>query len=91
MYSKFPRYQPERHVTGPVQLFLFIADLDHGRNQRLLTQCSLQLCLCLFCNQTQFFIYLSGEALYGECSYIEEKAVYVIIIHSKTTMGIAVL
>ena len=42
--------------------------------------------LCLFCNQTRSLIYRSGEALYGECSYIEEaeEAVYVIIIHGKT-------
>ena len=42
-----------------------------------MTQCSLQLCLCRFICQ-------SGEALYGECSYIEEKAVYINIIHGKT-------
>ena len=50
----------------------------------LMTHCSFQLCLCLFCNQTRRFIYRSGEAQYGECSYIEEEAVYVIIIHAKT-------
>ena len=49
-----------------------------------MTHCSLQFHLCLFCNQTQRFIYRSGEALYRECSYIEEKVVYVDNIHSKT-------
>ena len=48
-----------------------------------MTHCSLQLCLCLCCNQTQRFIYRSGQALYRECSYIEVKVVYVIIIHGK--------
>ena len=49
-----------------------------------MTHCSLQLCLCLFYNQTRRIIYRSGEALYGECSYIEEEAVYVINIQGKT-------
>ena len=40
--------------------------------------------MCLFCNQTQRFIYRSGEALYGECSFVEEQPVYVINIHGKT-------
>ena len=39
-----------------------------------ITQCSFQLCLCLFYNQTRRVIYRSDEALYGECSYIEEKS-----------------
>jgi len=33
--------------------------------------------------QIRCFIYRSGDALYRECSYIEEKAVYVINIHVK--------
>jgi len=49
-----------------------------------MSQCLLQLCLCLFCNQTRRFIYRSGEALYRESSYIEEKAVCVVNIHGKT-------
>ena len=32
----------------------------------------------------QCFIYRSGVALCGECSYVEEKSKYVIIIHGKT-------
>ena len=44
----------------------------------LMTQCSLQLCLCLCCNQTRRFIYRSGEVLHGECSYREDKAMYAI-------------
>ena len=72
---------------------VFIVDLDQGWKQNkslltietfLLALCSLQLCLCLFCNQTRRFIYRSGEALYGECAYKEEEAVYVINIHGKT-------
>ena len=38
-----------------------------------MTQCSLQLCLGLFCNQTWRFIYRSDEALYVECSHIKEN------------------
>ena len=49
-----------------------------------MTQCLLQFCLCLFWNLTRRFTYVSGEALYGEYSYIEEKAVYIVIIHDKT-------
>jgi len=48
----------------------------------LMTHCSLQLCLRQFCNQTRCFIYRSGEALNGECSNIEGKAVYINIICS---------
>ena len=39
--------------------------------------------MCLFCNQIWRCIYRYGEALYGECSYIEE-AVYMNIIHGNT-------
>ena len=52
-----------------------------------MTQCSLQLCLCLCCNQTRRFIYRSGGALYRKCAYIEEEeeeAVYVVNIHGRT-------
>ena len=59
-------------------------DPDYSLNFFLMTQCSMQLCLRLVSNQTRRFIYRSGEALYRECSYIEENAVYVINIHDKT-------
>ena len=67
---------PKKLVIWPVLPLVFIDDLDPGWKQSksqltvetfLLTQCSLQLCLCLFCNQTQRFLYQSGE-----CSYIEK-------------------
>ena len=34
------------------------------------------------------FIYRSSEAIYGECSYIEEKAVYINIIHGKSVQWV---
>ena len=81
-----------KHVFWPVQPLVFIANLDQIWKQNslltvwnfLMTHCSLQLCLWLFCNQTRRFVYPSGKALYGECSYIEAEAVYVINIHGKT-------
>jgi len=38
----------------------------------LMTQCSLQLCLCLFCNQTRRFIYRSGARFYTGSAHIEK-------------------
>jgi len=71
--------RPKKHVLWPVQHLVFIANLDPGWKQTksqltvwtlLMTQCPLQLWLCLFCNQTRCFIYGSGEAPCRECSYI---------------------
>ena len=81
-----------KHEFWLVQLLVFIAVLDRELTTKqepvdswylLVTHCSFQLCLRLFCNQTRRCIYRSVEVLYGECLYIEE-AVYVINIHGKT-------
>ena len=72
----------KKHILWLVQPLVFIVDLDRGCKQNksllrvktlIMTQCSLQLCLCLFYKQSQCWIYGSSEALYGECSYIEEN------------------
>jgi len=66
-----PRYQPERQkaraLTGSA--FGIYSRLRSGMQTKkglltnltfLMTQCSLQLYLFLFCNQTRHFIYRSG-------------------------------
>ena len=57
---------------------------DDSLNFRLKTQCLIQFCLCLFCNQPRRLIYRSDATLCGGNSYIEEKAVYIISVHDKT-------
>jgi len=92
MYSKFPMWSPAinknakkvRALTGST-FGIYSRSRYRGTPSKQEPVGSLNMFKCtVLCNQTRRFIYLSAEALYGEFSYIEEKAVYVIFIHGKT-------